>query len=355
MHHHHALALLLFSIVFAAFALFTLCTFAPKAHSANIVNNPGKEDISVSALAGLPIRRRSNDVDSYEHLFARDDILITSKGHGTATMSDQGDLDTSRNFPVIQLIQLDTDEKVKHKDTYNPCRQEIRFSDPSLRFEDATTDQSSKSVWDDLLTAVTFLKRDSLHNLSDACLEYLHQEGKPSNIALVEDDSADQDEDDEDDDCSDDEENQRAGTYLMQRRVKRSVSPTGEDLYRNGRLGGVVSTKTTGPRFNSKVNGIPMKHQPSNPQADGGMLQRRDVDNSDILGLSEPLQKKRVMIDFKKAERDAHLANLADGFIIETEYLTPGRKVVQHVNKKPDTRVSCSNVSSFLHSTYPSL
>ena len=57
MHHHHAVALLLFSIVFAAFALFTLCTFAPKVHGA-AVNNPGLEEQSIASLAGLPIRRR---------------------------------------------------------------------------------------------------------------------------------------------------------------------------------------------------------------------------------------------------------------------------------------------------------
>lgn len=334
MHHHHALALLLFSIVFAAFALFTLCTFAPKAHAASIVNNPGKEDTSVSALAGLPIRRRSIP-SSDDHLYTRDDILINSKGQDTVTMSDQGDLNSSRYFPIVHLMELDLS---KDKDIYNRCVQEIRDSHPTLHFKDATAGQGSKSVWDEILTAITFLKRDLPHNLSDACSDFLQQHLLPSKPRLDQDNQKSQD---EVIDCSDnDDENLRSGTYIEQRPIKRDLSSKEEHSSSYGRLGGVVSTKTTGPHFESNVNGIPMKHVPSNPQAEGGILQKREAENFDLLGLAEPSNKKRVVIDFKKAERDAHLANLADGFIIETEYLTPGRKVVQHVSRKPNTRVS---------------
>ena len=50
--------------------------------------------------------------------------------------------------------------------------------------------------------------------------------------------------------------------------------------------------------------------------------------------------KKMVVIDFQKAERDAQRAGLAPGFIIETEYPTQQRKVVQHLSQKPGSRVS---------------
>lgn len=59
MHHHHAIALLVFSIFFAAFAILTICAFAPKMQQHGDESEAVRANgAKMGALAALPIRRR---------------------------------------------------------------------------------------------------------------------------------------------------------------------------------------------------------------------------------------------------------------------------------------------------------
>ncbi|UZJ52247.1 hypothetical protein CBS101457_001567 [Exobasidium rhododendri] len=64
---------------------------------------------------------------------------------------------------------------------------------------------------------------------------------------------------------------------------------------------------------------------------DADLLGKRDLQEGSSLNYGGEQAKKRVIIDFEKAQRNAELAGLAPGFIIETEYPTQQRKVVQHI------------------------
>jgi hypothetical protein len=111
MHHHHALALLLFSVVFAGFALFTLCTFAPKVHRS--VNPAEREDVVVSALSGLPIRRRAMESPAHTNPFyVREGILLNSRANG-ATMTTYFDGNSERRTPVSFLFDSPIEDQLR--------------------------------------------------------------------------------------------------------------------------------------------------------------------------------------------------------------------------------------------------
>jgi hypothetical protein len=376
MHHHHALALLLFSIVFAAFALFTLCTFAPKAHHASLVNNnPG--DAQINALAGLPIRRRSEDDGNDSQLFVRDGILVNYRGYGSTMKPDE---DINHTLSISSMEEASSVEKVKAQ-LYRQCAQHLRFFDSSLPLETTVAGLGNDGILSKLITAGTLLKRDH-QSLPNACIEFYQHLEKPNEEATTEQDNLD---------CDQDEEGRRVGVYFEEMPVKREVDPSLEkkpvikdkDQQPTGEKENVILTKElstpeektgsinnvilteekkqgaeqpkkkhsevtvdthrTGQRYNPGGQAHPAKthnayQEPHNPYK--APFEKRDAQNVDLLGAPLQKQKKKVIIDFKKAQRDAQLADLADGFLIETEYLTPGRKVVQHLSAKPGTRVS---------------
>jgi hypothetical protein len=346
MHHHHAVALLVFSIVFAAFALFTLCTFAPKAHASSVVNNsPGNAQIS--ALAGLPIRRRStnNEEDS---IYVRDGILLNYRGQqDSATMSNN--LETIGASPLSPVLLLNTEDN-KSK-VYQECAQHLRIFDPSLPLETTFASQGQQDgVLSKLFTAATLFTRDN-EILPKACIEH-YQHVSPSTVNVPQEgvyfkDMPAKREIDQEQDKKTSINGIRENVIFTKEGSEPRKGIKDNTIFTEGEAGKVankidvdpskvkVDHHLTGQRYDpSGKAALPKSHLSHH---DYTRLDKRVALDHDLLGAAalSNIQKKKVVIDFKKAQRDAQLADLAEGFLIETEYPTPGRKVVQHLRSKP--------------------
>lgn len=400
MHHHHALALLLFSIVFAAFALFTLCTFAPKNHNPSNLSAAEMEDNALSSLSGLPIRRSLEFGRFDAPLIVRDGILLNERGYrGTLTLADEGHYLGKRSSDVSQLFQRiqeprNADEcshcvsSSTNEDRtlltltphllYQPhsvtdsCRQvqQVRLTDPSIRYwvpfeQPLKVLQDGKSLMDRILTLLTFWKRSGPALPTPADCSILHQH---DNLL-----SQDKDEPiftkEYVEDAS--EGRVKAPTHvswdegalplfvsttdnvpqetpqdrLMVRNTNKSIVGNAFGNRKRELIGKqdssinqILPQNTLGKQSN--VLDSAEKRSINVSKDDSDLLAKRGT-LADVLPTSLNLaDKKMVVIDFQKAERDAQRAGLAPGFIIETEYPTQQRKVVQHLSQKPGSRVS---------------
>lgn len=216
---------------------------------------------------------------------------------------------------------------------YNDCNQQISFFDSSNKPWSPVVDGrghtqlGGDSFWDRLALSFTFLKRDRSPTMRQReCLLYVNDIGRDGKggVSQVLDD-----------------------TVQSVAIVKEPETEALKEKVLSQKNGGGDRNKPNSDEMNKKgysedglmKRGLEREDKLTFSQersvvqnsGDADLLGKRDVHEDGQA--SEGLGKKKIIIDFQKAERDARLAGLAPGFIIETEYLTQQRKTVQPLPK----------------------